>query len=604
MKKLIALLVVFMAMISAQLSAGTIWDFAGKGFSDATIANLAADNTNWTAQNSPVNRYVNATTMSGELKANGLVIPETAGLIFGSLSAKKVNVDFGYVPPRIMLNGTNLTFTLKALKAGQKITIVTMTANTNNARGISCTTGNVTRLAGEETSLDVNTNVFQVNANVEGETDVTFTTGSTGGIHIRYIGFDGNSEVNPDAPINIAYVYDSTYAEGKTVVGTENDPIFQYGLMQKNVTLFNVAKLTNDTTAVFADSLAALEKYDVVVVSDAMSADHPFGKKLAYLINRVPMLNMKSFLYNTWKLGTGINPTNVGNGEQGIASVKVDSAFAKQALFTDIDVSEGLKLFTGTVTDKNLVQAYSAQAGSLFASDSIIASIQTDKDTFDVIHKHGTSNTYLLIPMCSDAQATASESAIQLIYNAAVYLASTKAAVIPATKPTISLNYKDGSTVVTLSTITAGASVYYTTDGTVPTASSLLYSGPLTFTDTCTVKAIAIKQGYDNSSIATAAVLIKQQLAVPSISLTATESGKTVTITGAEGATVYYTTNGGTPVVAKAVKYTEPFTLTRPCTVKAMAVQDGKLNSDIASEKITIDGYKERAKTLVWANFN
>lgn len=48
----------------------------------------------------------------------------------------------------------------------------------------------------------------------------------------------------------------------------------------------------------------------------------------------------------------------------------------------------------------------------------------------------------------------------------------------------------------------AGASIYYTLDGSTPTASSSQYSEALTLSDTTTVKAIAIKDGV-SSSVAT-----------------------------------------------------------------------------------------------------
>lgn len=52
---------------------------------------------------------------------------------------------------------------------------------------------------------------------------------------------------------------------------------------------------------------------------------------------------------------------------------------------------------------------------------------------------------------------------------------------------------------VTISTSTAGAVIYYTTDGSTPTTSSLVYSAPLTVSKTTTLKAIAVKSGYTNS---------------------------------------------------------------------------------------------------------
>ena len=57
---------------------------------------------------------------------------------------------------------------------------------------------------------------------------------------------------------------------------------------------------------------------------------------------------------------------------------------------------------------------------------------------------------------------------------------------------------------VTISCTTSGATIYYTTDGTTPTTSSSVYSSPIAISTTTTVKAMGVKAGMSNSSVATA----------------------------------------------------------------------------------------------------
>ena len=64
--------------------------------------------------------------------------------------------------------------------------------------------------------------------------------------------------------------------------------------------------------------------------------------------------------------------------------------------------------------------------------------------------------------------------------------------------PTISGDTSFADTATVTITAEQGAEIRYTTDGTVPTASSSLYSDQLTLTNTTTVKAIAIKNGVSS----------------------------------------------------------------------------------------------------------
>ncbi len=62
-----------------------------------------------------------------------------------------------------------------------------------------------------------------------------------------------------------------------------------------------------------------------------------------------------------------------------------------------------------------------------------------------------------------------------------------------------------GAQIVTLSTTTAGATIYYTIDGTAPTTSSAIYAAPFLVASNLTVKAYAAHSGEADSGVATQA---------------------------------------------------------------------------------------------------
>ena len=66
----------------------------------------------------------------------------------------------------------------------------------------------------------------------------------------------------------------------------------------------------------------------------------------------------------------------------------------------------------------------------------------------------------------------------------------------------------DSGTSVTISCATEGAKIYYTTDGSEPTASSAEYTAAISVTPPMTLKAIAVKDGMNNSAVASASYLI------------------------------------------------------------------------------------------------
>jgi hypothetical protein len=82
---------------------------------------------------------------------------------------------------------------------------------------------------------------------------------------------------------------------------------------------------------------------------------------------------------------------------------------------------------------------------------------------------------------------------------------------------------------VALASSTSGAAIYYTTNGTNPTTSSTLYAAPFSIVTTTTVKALAVKSGYNNSAVASALYTINTSSG--SFTITINTTGK-ITITG------------------------------------------------------------------------
>src|SRR5271165_3666745 len=163
--------------------------------------------------------------------------------------------------------------------------------------------------------------------------------------------------------------------------------------------------------------------------------------------------------------------------------------------------------------------------------------------------------------------------------------------------PTFSLSAGTylGTQTVSISDSTSGAAIFYTLDGTTPATSAggstLAYSIPITVSASETINAIATASGYSPSAVATAAYVIKSQVAAPTFSPGAGtySSPQTVAIsTTSPNASIYYTTNGTTPTTSSTV-YTAPLTVSASETVQAMATASGFFNSNVSSAAYTIN---------------
>ena len=143
---------------------------------------------------------------------------------------------------------------------------------------------------------------------------------------------------------------------------------------------------------------------------------------------------------------------------------------------------------------------------------------------------------------------------------------------------------------VAISNGMANASIHYTTDGSIPTSGSTLYTAPVGVSANETIQAIAIATGYPNSGIATASYVITPPAATPIFNeLGGTfTSAQTVTLSDTTpNATIYYTTDGSTPTTA-STPYTGAITVSLTETIQAIASATGYVPSAVASATYTI----------------
>ncbi|MGC2450081.1 MAG: chitobiase/beta-hexosaminidase C-terminal domain-containing protein [Candidatus Sulfotelmatobacter sp.] len=175
--------------------------------------------------------------------------------------------------------------------------------------------------------------------------------------------------------------------------------------------------------------------------------------------------------------------------------------------------------------------------------------------------------------------------------NSAVALATFSIVLPPAPAPLFSPTPSTFSSPqsVKLSN-TASLPMYYTTDGSIPTTNSTLYSGPILVSMNTTINAITAAYGYITSSVSSGAYYI--QAPNPTISPASGTYYGTVNATISDavaGAMIYYTTNGTTPTTSST-------SCANPCqlavstttTVKAIASGGGYVSSYVALATYTI----------------
>jgi hypothetical protein len=143
---------------------------------------------------------------------------------------------------------------------------------------------------------------------------------------------------------------------------------------------------------------------------------------------------------------------------------------------------------------------------------------------------------------------------------------------------------------ITLSCDTSDTSIIYTTDGTSPLVTGILYSGAIDIAETTTLKYAAIRDGWTNSNVLTEMYTL--QVVSPTFDpppgIYGDSSIGVVIDTANTGANIIYTTDGSTPSTINGYFGNNP-NISGSSTLRAVAVRNGWADSGITAGLYNLD---------------
>ena len=155
--------------------------------------------------------------------------------------------------------------------------------------------------------------------------------------------------------------------------------------------------------------------------------------------------------------------------------------------------SSGVELRSGDTMAVQVV--YDGTTLTMTITDTVTKSTFTNSWTIDIPSIVGGNNAYV-----GFTGATGGLSANQEILS----WTYSNMSLLPTPTFSVGAGTYSSAQSVAISESTSGATIHYTTDGSVPTTSSTMYTSPITVSSPQTLQAIAVRSGYINSSVASA----------------------------------------------------------------------------------------------------
>ena len=300
-----------------------------------------------------------------------------------------------------------------------------------------------------------------------------------------------------------------------------------------------------------------------------------------------------SIYYTTDGSTPTVNSTQYTGSFQVSASETV-SAIATASSYTQSAVAQAQY----TIGEPQAATPTFSLASGSYTGTQTVSILDSTPKAYLYYTTDGTAPSVNSTPYTGSFQVAASET-ISAIATASGYTQSAVAqaqytiGAPQAATPTFSLasGSYTGTQTVSILDGTAKASIYYTTNGTIPTVNSTPYTGSFQVSASETISAIATASGYTQSAVAQAQYTIgAPQAAPPTFSLASGTYTGTQTVSILDGtakASIYYTTNGTIPTV-NSTHYTSSVQVSASETISAIAIASGYTQSAVAQAKYTI----------------
>ncbi len=276
-----------------------------------------------------------------------------------------------------------------------------------------------------------------------------------------------------------------------------------------------------------------------------------------------------------------------------ISTTTTLQAIAFESGFTDSPVTSGLYTIVlpvaapvfspaaGTYTSAQAVTIISATSG---------ATIRYTTDGSTPTETNGTiyTNAPVSISVTTTLQAIAFEGGFtDSPVTSGIYTITKVAA--PTFSPAVGA-YTNAQT-VTITSVTIGATIRYTTDGSTPTKThGTVYSKAVSITATTTLKAIAYKSGFTDSAVTGSTYTLQVAAPVFTPAGGTYTHAQTVNITSAtSSASIRYTTDGSTPTETHGTVYSKAVSITATTTFKTIAYKSGFTDSTVTTDIYTIN---------------